>query len=125
MLIDGAGDTSVMFARRPCVSTRRLELRIPRLTDAEALMTILWDPEVVARKQVTLGQPPGDLDLARKNTANMLRHWDDHGYGQWSVVEKAAGRVIGVVGFYRPRATWLGVDLGWAIHRSRRGHGFA
>jgi RimJ/RimL family protein N-acetyltransferase len=107
------------------VETARLLLRVPELTDAEALMGIIWDPEVVARKQVTLFEPPGGLDLATKNCHEMIRQWDLRGYGQWSVIEKATGQVIGCVGFYHPQRAWPGVDLGWVIHRSRWGLGFA
>jgi RimJ/RimL family protein N-acetyltransferase len=107
------------------VETARLLLRVPQLTDAEAFMGIFWDPEVVAQKQVTLTEPPGGLDLALKNTNAMRRQWELRGYGHWSVVEKATGHVIGCVGFYHPQGPWPGVDLGWLIHRSRWGHGFA
>lgn len=107
------------------VETPRLLLRVPELTDAEALMGIIWDPEVVARKQVTLFEPPGGLDLAMKNCGKMIRQWELRGYGQWSVVETATGQVIGCVGFYHPQGDWPGVDLGWVIHRSRWGLGFA
>jgi len=107
------------------VETARLLLRVPELADAEALMGILWDPEVVEQKQVTLREPPGGLDLALKNTNDMLHQWELRGDGQWSVIEKATGHVIGVVGFYHPQRQWPGVDLGWVIHRSRRGHGLA
>jgi RimJ/RimL family protein N-acetyltransferase len=107
------------------VETPRLVLRAPHLTDASALMGIFWDPEVVEQKQVTLREPPGGVDLALKNTADMLRQWDERGYGQWCVVEKATGLVIGVVGFYHPAFEWPGVDLGWLLHRSRWGCGLA
>ena len=107
------------------VETPRLLLRVPELADAEAFMGILWDPEVVEQKQVTLREPPAGLDLALKNTSDMIRQWERRGYGQWSVVEKTTGQVIGVVGFYHPQREWPGVDLGWVIHRSRWGHGLA
>ncbi len=107
------------------VETPRLLLREPELADAQAFMGIMWDPEVVERKQVTLLEPPGGLDLALKNTNDMRRQWELRGYGQWSVVEKLTGEVIGIVGFYHPPREWPGVDLGWVFHRSRWGHGFA
>jgi RimJ/RimL family protein N-acetyltransferase len=107
------------------IATARLVLRVPELADADAYMGIFWDAEVVSRKQVTLTEPPGTLDLAVKNTTGMLRQWELRGYGQWSVIEKATGHVIGVVGFYHPEKPWPGVDLGWLIHRSRWGQGFA
>lgn len=107
------------------VETARLLLRVPELADAEALMGIFWDQEVVAQKQVTLTEPPGGLELAVKNTNGMLRQWELRGYGHWSVIEKVTGHVIGCVGFYHPQGQWPGVDLGWLLHRSRWGHGFA
>ncbi len=55
----------------------------------------------------------------------MLRQWELRGYGQWCVIEKVTGHVIGCVGFYHPQRQWPGVDLGWVIQRSRWGHGFA
>ena len=107
------------------VETARLLLRVPELGAAEALMGILWDPEVVEQKQVTLLEPPGGLDMALKNTRDMLRQWELRGYGQWTVIEKVTGHVIGCVGFYHPQRQWLGVDLGWVFQRSRWGRGFA
>jgi RimJ/RimL family protein N-acetyltransferase len=107
------------------VDTARLVLRMPEPADAAALMDIMWAPDVVDSKQVTLLQPPGGLDLALKNTRDMIRQWELRGYGQWCVVEKASGEVIGCVGFYHPPRPWPGVDLGWVLHRSRWGHGLA
>ena len=107
------------------VGTARLLLRVPELSDAEAFMGILWDPEVVAQKQVTLLEPPAGLDLAVKNTSDMLRQWERRGYGQWAVVEKETGDVVGCVGFYHPQRPWPGVDLGWVLHRTRWGRGLA
>jgi RimJ/RimL family protein N-acetyltransferase len=107
------------------VETARLLLRLPALADAEVLMGIFWDPEVVEQKQVTLREPPGGLDLALKNSTDMLRQWQLRGYGQWCVIEKVTGLVIGCVGFYHPQGDWPGVDLGWVVHRSRWGHGIA
>jgi RimJ/RimL family protein N-acetyltransferase len=111
---------------RPMVTieTARLSLRLPQPVDAQPLLDIHQDPEVIELKQVTLTEPPGGIDLALRNVERMLRHWRTRGYGQWAVVEKATGEVIGCVGFYHP-AEWPGVDLGWILHRSRWGNGFA
>ena len=107
------------------VDTLRLVLRVPEPADAEALMGIMWAPDVVETKQVTLLQPPGGLELALKNTRDMIRQWELRGYGQWCVVERTSGQVIGCVGFYHPPRPWPGVDLGWVLHPSRWGHGLA
>jgi RimJ/RimL family protein N-acetyltransferase len=106
------------------VETPRLLLRLPEASDAEPFMEILWDPEVVEKKQVTLTEAPGDIDLARRKTATLLDHWESRGYGLWTVVEKASGQVIGCVGLQNWKG-WPGVELAWVIHRSRWSHGFA
>ena len=108
----------------PSIETKRLLLRLPILDDAESFVEIHQDPEVLARKQVTLTSPPGGIEVGLRNVDRMLRHWDRRGYGQWAVVEKATARVIGCVGFLQPD-DWPGIDLGWIIRRSRWGNGFA
>ena len=71
-------NSGVAFAQSS-VETARLRLRMPEPADAEALMGIFWDPEVVEPKQVTLREPPGGLDRALKNIDAMLHHWQLHG----------------------------------------------
>jgi len=99
-------------------------LRLPLADDAEPFVEIHQDPEVIARRQVTLTSPPGGIEVGARNVDRMLRHWDRRGYGQWAVVEKATARVIGCVGYLQPD-DWPGVDLGWIMRRSRWGNGFA
>src|SRR4029450_7926920 len=99
------------------IETPRLLLRLPAVSDAEAFMEILWDPEVVEKKQVTLTEAPGDVDLARRKTAALLDHWESRGYGLWTVVERTSGRIIGCVGLQKWQG-WPGVELAWVIHRS-------
>jgi RimJ/RimL family protein N-acetyltransferase len=54
----------------------------------------------------------------------MIGHWHLRGYGQWTVVERATGEVIGRVGLWYPEG-WPGVELGWIVRRERWGLGFA
>jgi RimJ/RimL family protein N-acetyltransferase len=105
------------------IETERLLLRLPVADDAEPFVEIHQDPEVIARKQVTLTSPPGGIEVGARNVDRMLRHWDTRGYGQWAVVERATARVIGCVGFLKPDNA--DVELGWIIRRSRWGNGFA
>jgi RimJ/RimL family protein N-acetyltransferase len=106
------------------VETTRLLLRLPERADAAALLEIHQDPEVIELKQVTLLEPLGGIDLGLRNVERMRRHWERCGYGQFAVVERVTNEVIGCVGFHHPQG-WPGVDLGWIIHRSRWGNGFA
>lgn len=108
----------------PPIETPRLVLRLPEVSDAEPFMAIMWDPEVVEKKQVTLTEEPGDLELARKKTALLIDHWHTRGYGMWTVVEKASRQVIGTVGLQKWKG-WPDAELAWVIHRNCWGQGLA
>jgi RimJ/RimL family protein N-acetyltransferase len=106
------------------VDTPRLWLRPLQASDAEPLLEIHQDPEVI--KYVLRGAPPapGGIAHAWRVIAMMIGHWHLRGYGQWAVVEKANAQVIGRVGLWNPQG-WPGIELGWIIRRTRRGNGFA
>ena len=106
------------------VETPRLLLRQPMIADAEPFMAIMWDPEVVEKKQVTLREEPGDLELARKKTSSLINHWQERGYGLFTVVEKASGQVIGTVGLQKWQG-WPDAELAWVIHRNWWSQGIA
>ena len=106
------------------VETPRLLLRQPREADAGPFVNIHQDPEVVKKKQVTLTAPLGGVEAGVRNVNRMLRHWEQCGYGQWAVVEKSSGCVIGCVGLFHSEE-WPGIDLSWILDRARWGNGFA
>jgi RimJ/RimL family protein N-acetyltransferase len=106
------------------LETPRLLLRVPNAADAEPFMAIFWDAEVVEKRQVTLTEPPGDIEQARRKTQTLITHWTTRGFGLWTVVEKATGQVIGCVGLQQWK-DWPGIELAWVIHRSRWNQGFA
>ena len=106
------------------IETQRLLLRLPEAPDAQALMEIHLDPEVLAQGLVTLTAPPGGIDVALRNIDGMLRHWRHYNYGRWSVVERGTGEVIGCVGFFH-RQEEAEIELGWIVRRSHWGNGFA
>ena len=104
------------------VETARLLLRLPEASDAQPLLEIHEHPDVI--KYVLSGASPGGITGAWRSIATMLGHWQMRGYGQWTVVEKATGDVVGRVGLWNPEG-WPGIELGWITRRSRWGHGFA
>ena len=114
------------------IETIRLLLRLPEAADAQALTEIHLDPEVLAQGLVTLIDhgvvtsipPPAGLDVALRNIERMRRHWNEYGYGQWSIVEKNTGDVIGCVGFYH-RNQHPEIEIGWIIRRAHWGNGLA
>src|SRR5262249_14436604 len=104
------------------VESPRLVLRVPDNSDAVPMMEIHQDPK--AMRVVRVQGTTGDVTLAWRNVAMMVGHWQLRGYGQWTVIERATGEVIGRVGFFNPDG-WPGIELGWIIRRSRWGNGFA
>jgi RimJ/RimL family protein N-acetyltransferase len=97
-------------------------LRLPEASDAAAFLEIHQHPEAI--KYVVLAAPAGGISAAWRNVAMLLGHWQLRGYGQWAVVEKQTGEVIGRVGLWHPEG-WPGVELGWIIRHSRWNQGFA
>ncbi|HKY22766.1 MAG TPA: GNAT family N-acetyltransferase [Vicinamibacterales bacterium] len=106
------------------VETPRLLLRLPEANDAAPFLEIHQDPEAIERKQVVLVAPLGEIEVALRNVSRMRDHWELRGYGQWAVVEKATGDVIGCVGLHYLER-WPEIDLSWIVHRARRGNGLA
>lgn len=104
------------------IETPRLLLRLPQAADAPALLEIHEHPEVT--KYVVTGGTPGGITGAWRSIAMMLGHWQLRGYGQWTVVDKATGEIVGRVGLWNPEG-WPGVELGWITRRSRWGEGLA
>jgi RimJ/RimL family protein N-acetyltransferase len=104
------------------VDTPRLRLQLPSAADAQAFLDIHQDPEVL--KYVVLGAASTGLTAAWRNIATIVGHWHMRGYGQWAVVERDSGLVVGRVGLWNPEG-WPGIELGWVIHREHWGRGFA
>ena len=102
--------------------TPRLQMRPPIAEDLDPYVEIHEDPEVLGSLGA-IGPTTGRVGGWRM-LALMLGHWHLRGYGQWTVVEKGTGDVVGRVGLWHPEG-WPGVELGWLIRRSRWGRGYA
>jgi len=103
--------------------TPRLVLRQPTEADLQVFHEIHNEPEVT---RIIVGgiRPDGGLELAWRNLAMLIGHWQLRGFGAWVVEERATGAVIGRVGYWQS-VTWPGIELGWMIRKSRTGQGFA
>ncbi len=104
------------------LDTPRLHLRPFESSDAQTMMEIHEDPEVA--RWLSKGAAPHGIGVAWRTIALMIGHWQLRGYGQWAVVEKATGALIGRAGLWYPEG-WPGIEVGWLIRRSRWGNGFA
>jgi RimJ/RimL family protein N-acetyltransferase len=104
------------------IATDRLILRPMVAGDADVLLGIFGDPEVMA----SFDTPPFGLEQMRGWVARNLAHQAAHGYGLWVVERRADGQVIGDCGL-----EWQSVDgvdlpeLGYDLRRDAWGHGYA
>ena len=115
------------------LETERLLLRLPRRDDLDAYAEFYGDPEVV---RFTGGVTKSRTECA-ESIERMLRHWDDHGVGLFSVVRKDHEHVIGRVGLLVwDTATWrnamqqpagddIETEIGWTLARREWGRGYA
>ena len=104
------------------LDTPRLRLRPPQESDLDAFVEIHEDPEVLKYLN-TLGGSAGRA-AGWRIIAMLIGHWHLRGYGQWTVLDRETGEVIGRVGLWYPDG-WPGVELGWLIRRSCWNRGYA
>ena len=104
------------------LETTRLLLRLPRADDVEVLSAIHEDREVM--RYLLGARAGGGVPAAWRTVALLLGHWCLRGYGQWVVVEKASGRIVGRTGLWCS-PDWPGLELSWLTARPHWGKGFA
>jgi RimJ/RimL family protein N-acetyltransferase len=103
------------------ILTPRLELRLFRLGDHEAYSRMCADPQVM--RYIGTGEPHGP-DITWRSIAGFLGHWDLLGYGQWAVVRRDDGALLGRCGFFDPYG-WPGFELGYLFGKEHWGRGYA
>jgi RimJ/RimL family protein N-acetyltransferase len=105
----------------PELDTDRLHMRGFREEDLDELAAISADPEVTK----WVGDDNG---LSREDTwrrmAYFVGHWELRGFGQWALIERDTGKLVGRAGLLRPEA-WPGLEVGWLVAREHWGRGFA
>jgi RimJ/RimL family protein N-acetyltransferase len=105
----------------PEFETERLLLRGFRDDDLDAWAAICADPEVTR----WVGDPDGlSRERAWRLMAYLIGHWALRGCGQWALVERSTGQLIGRAGLLFPEG-WPGLEVGWLVERARWGEGFA
>jgi RimJ/RimL family protein N-acetyltransferase len=99
----------------------RLILRMLRESDFDSYAEMCADPEVM--RYIGDGQPLL-RPMAWRRLAMMVGHWSLRGYGLWAAEERSSGVLAGQIGFWNPEG-WPGFELGWTLHRSFWGRGYA
>lgn len=102
--------------------TARVQIRELATSDAPALSKILADPSVMAFSSKGA--------LTEADTLRFIewciRSYQEHGYGQWALIEKQSGVLIGCCGL--SHATVDGVDeveIGYRLAQNQWGKGLA
>lgn len=103
----------------PTLETERLILRPPADADLDGWATLMADPQ--AARFIGGVQPRA---LVWRGMAAMAGSWGLHGFGMFSVIEKASGAWIGRIGPWRPDG-WPGDEVGWGLLPSAQGRGYA
>lgn len=103
------------------LETERLLLRPFRDTDLDAYAAMCADPEVM--RYVGDGGPIS-RELAWRQMAMLVGHWQLRGFGMWALEERSTGRFIGRVGLHYPEG-WPDREVAWALARPYWGRGFA
>lgn len=105
----------------PTLTTERLILRAFAEPDVEPMHRLMQDPEVmqfVGDRKVPTAQD------SWRAVAGWIGHWALRGYGQWAVVERAGGQLVGRAGLINPEG-WPGVEVGYLLGKRWWGRGYA
>jgi RimJ/RimL family protein N-acetyltransferase len=105
----------------PELQTERLLMRGFREEDLDAWAAICADSEVTR----WVGDAEGlSREDAWRQLAYLVGHWELREYGQWALVERASGELVGRTGLLQPEG-WPGLEVGWLVAREHWGRGFA
>ncbi|HET7520305.1 MAG TPA: GNAT family N-acetyltransferase [Candidatus Limnocylindria bacterium] len=114
-------EPALRVAEIPTLHTERLSLRGFTEDDVQPLHRLMQDPDVM--RYVGDRRVP-ELQETWRAVAGWLGHWMLRGYGQWAVVERASGEVIGRAGIINP-VDWPGPEVGYLLGRAWWGRGYA
>jgi [ribosomal protein S5]-alanine N-acetyltransferase len=105
----------------PIETERLLVRRFDPERDAEQLLAVYGDPEVM---RFIPGGAYSGLEAVRTRLAGYAREHDSRGFSFWAVVERESGEVVGDAGFGVFRRTG-DIELGYTLRRDRWGRGYA
>lgn len=101
-------------------NTARLELRQFHHTDAQGLYSMNSDPEVMR----FTGDPPFPSVSSARQFLAAYDHYQQHGFGRWSVYRKTDAAYLGFCGLRFCTETGE-VDVGYRLLKQEWGKGYA
>lgn len=113
---------SIDLAAFPVLTTERLVLRELRPSDADLVLAMRSDPEVMRHVNRPLAQTMDDA-LALIELINSRGAAGES--VQWAITGKGSDRFIGIIGFWRIVKEHYHAELGYTIAREHWGQGYA
>lgn len=107
------------FPQIPTLTTDRLTLRAPKLTDFPAFAAFRADP---VRSQGVGG--PAGIGSAFEKFGEIIGHWHFMGFGRFLVADRETDAPLGVVGPYFP-PDWPEPEIAWSVFAEAEGKGIA
>lgn len=103
----------------PQLTTERLLLRGPERGDLPAYTRFVTSaPSLKAQGETATAEQAWFWFLSG------IGHWQWHGFGFFTVVERPTGDPVGRVGLLR-HSNWPGIELAWHLFEGAEGKGFA
>lgn len=110
-----------MISEYPTLRTARLTLRPLLESDAKVLHRIYQSEGVLRYFPNPI---PPSFDKLQKFIEGQLKHWKQHGYGNWGILPEGSDKIIGWVGLqYLPELDET--EVGFLLDRPFWGKGFA
>jgi RimJ/RimL family protein N-acetyltransferase len=99
------------------------------MTDALTTERLFLCP-LTADDEKDVARVIGDATVAARDVPDAVQHWRDHGFGPYAAVERAGGKLVGVIELHRAGDGLLGIEpneieIGWMIESVRQGEGLA
>lgn len=107
-----------LVATVPVITTERLILRAPRLSDLDAITAF------VTSDRASFVGGPGKPWEGWTSLTSIIGHWVIRGFGWWMMEDRATGAVVGRTGIGY-HADWPEPELGWHIYDGFEGRGLA
>ena len=103
----------------PTLETRNLILRSHEARDIEPMIAFLTDPV----RSAGFGGYDNRHDAWRWCMLS-VGHWHLHGYGYFTIEDKASGQPAGITGIWNPDG-WPEPEIGWVVFDGFEGRGIA